>query len=103
MAWLIQDYEEPGFTREAQDLLDRLERERVALKAVAKQQRAARLGSGIARRSESGKAMTRIVCRTVVTKRGPDGEIQEFERYEQPVKAATQNGHQWPLPDPIIE
>jgi len=48
-------------------------------------------------------AVRRIMCRTVVTKRGPNGEIEEFDRYERPVRAPTPRGHQWPIPDPIIE
>jgi len=103
MVWLIQDSEEPRFTPQAQELLDRLERERVAQQANDKERAHKLAKGGRWHRPLAVSTPTRIVCRTIVTKRGPDGEIQEFERYEMPVKPATQNGHQWPLPDPIIE
>jgi len=99
---MTYNYDEPAFTREAQELLDQMERERVPQQAVAKQ-RAHRLAKGGRwRRPLAVSTTARVVCRTVVTKRGKDGEIQEFERYETPVKPASHSGHQW-LPDPIIQ
>ena len=103
MAWLVCDVEEPRLSQEAQEVNDRVERERVASIAVDKLKRAHRLADGATWRRSKASTPTRIVSRTIVTKRGPNGEIEEFERYEMPVKPATQSGHQWPIPDPIIE
>lgn len=102
MTWIIRDSEEPRLTREAQELQDRLESERLAREATAELERAQRLANGTAWRRPTASTPTRIVSRTKVTRRGPNGEIEEFERYEMPVKPATRSGHQSQLPDPVI-